>query len=108
MTYAVWLALVAVVSLYPLKGPKGPPYADKLFHMVLYAITAALFFSYFIRRYSFRKALVWAVGLSGTYGFAMEALQPLAGRDFSPLDGLSNLLGAALAALYIGHRRGWR
>jgi VanZ family protein len=108
ITVVVWLFFVAVISLYPAGDASRFPHADKALHLVLYALTTALVFSYLIKKTSFRKALVLSAVLPACYGIALELVQQYTGRSMSFWDGAVNTLGAAGAAVFIGMKRRWR
>ena len=100
--FALWLTMVFIISVYPFNNTgMRIEYADKLVHMVLYAITCALFWTAFRGRTG-RWALPLAVLFATAYGLLMEIAQDITGRrTFSLMDGLANFTGAALAALFI-------
>ncbi|GAB4388811.1 MAG: hypothetical protein Kow0025_10340 [Thermodesulfovibrionales bacterium] len=109
-TLVVWLAMVFVLSIYPLGESRFDfSHSDKVFHFVLYSITCALIFailnasrSPFLRRH----ALLAAVVLASVYGLAMETAQVFtARREFSLLDEAANIMGALAAAAFIGVQR---
>jgi VanZ family protein len=108
MILIVWMLLLTAVSLYPFKGGPSVPGADKVLHAGLYAVTAMLFFSYLIKKFSFRRAIILSLILPVIYGMLMEVAQTYTGREFSFWDGAANTVGAAAGVLFIGFKRRWR
>jgi len=108
MILLVWMLLLTALSLYPVEGGPNVPGADKLVHAVLYAVTSMLFFSFFIRKFSFRRSLLFAMLVPALYGILLEIVQAQVGREASFWDGMANTVGAAAGALFIGFKRRWR
>ena len=113
-TIALWLLIVFVLSVIPVESGPKTPYADKLLHFLLYAITCALFFSVFIRGRTFKRAIVLSVLLSAGYGLLMETIQHFLyarsalgapTRSFSVLDIAVNALGSLATAGYLAVKR---
>lgn len=109
----IWLIMVAFLSLYPFESSGGLdfPWADKLFHFVLYAVTGALFLVTFEREgrpFIRRNALVAAVVAAAAYGLIMEYAQGYTvARHFEWADAGVNAAGAfaAVAYIYVLRRR---
>ncbi len=106
MIVIVWLFFVAAFSFIPFKT--RVPHADKLVHFILYAITGLLFFTYLIKKTSFKNALALSIILPVAYGVIIEVAQRYTGRTPSFADALANAAGAAAAGLFIGMKRKWR
>lgn len=114
-TLLLWLIMVAVVSLMPISDSTPDiPYADTVFHAIMYAITAALIFNVMVTEASSGMkavlarmggvAAVWlAVALASSYGLLMEGAQDTftAARQFSPGDAAANAAGASAWAVYV-------
>ena len=75
-TIIIWLAVVFVVSVYPEKRAIAIPYAENVFHFIIYAITCALFFTVIEKPLKGRLAvtLVLSAVLASCYGLAMEVV----------------------------------
>jgi VanZ family protein len=100
-TVVIWLAMVFVLSVYPFNSGVSFPYADKIVHFIIYAVTCALFFSV-LRLRDAKKRLMVSFALSSAYGILMETAQVfIQTRGFSLLDVFANMLGAASAAVFI-------
>jgi len=108
MIIVLWMLLLTALSLYPMKGGPEVPGADKLVHFFLYAVTSMLFFSFFIKKMAFRRALLLSMLVPAIYGILLEFAQAYTGREASFLDGAANTVGAAAGALFIGYKRRWR
>lgn len=114
-TLLLWLFMVAVVSLMPISDSAPDiPYADTVFHAILYAITAALIFNVMVTEAgSGMKAVlarmggpatVWlAAALASSYGLLMEGAQDTftPARQFSLGDAAANVMGASAWAVYV-------
>lgn len=99
--------LVGVLLLIPLPAPPpgfGPPEPDKLAHLVLFGILAALW------SVAIRPARFVAVGLAVTfYGGLLELLQGLTSyRDCDLRDFAADALGAAIAVGLLGALGAWQ
>lgn len=105
-TVALWLVIVFMLSVYPIKTAPLLPHADKLMHFIIYAITCALLFSTLVAKMSFRRAIALSVLLSAGYGLLLEAIQGITGaRSFSLMDEAANIAGAISAGVYIAIKR---
>lgn len=104
-----WLLIVLVLSVYPFGSTGAPEFTDKVLHFIIYAITAALFFTVFRDRWPLLTALYASAALAAGYGLLMEVLQIFVdGRGFSVGDIIANALGATLAGAFIFiKRRAW-
>lgn len=99
---AVWLALLAVVtlgSLMPKMNPPGDQFGvDKLLHALFFLLLAALPLYGIPDR---KTALLLALSVA-PYGYLLEFMQRMVpGREFSAHDLIANNLGA-LAGLFLG------
>ncbi len=98
---AAWMAVVAGVSLAPVRGPEVEivPGADKWAHAVFYAVLGWLG-ARAARRSGAPPMAAWAIALSMAtlYGAGMEWLQGRVGREASLADGVANMVGAAIGA----------
>lgn len=109
ITLIIWLGMVTVISLMPLRTSVQIEHADLLLHFIIYALTSPLFFvvlkdstSGFIKR----NVLMLSVLAAAGFGLLMEVLQGMVGyRDFSLLDAAANTLGALGGAAYVKFRR---
>jgi len=105
-TILLWLAMVLILSVYPVQTEVPAAHADKLLHAIIYAITTLLFYSTLKGR---PYALLLSVLLAAGYGFLMEVIQGFTPhRGFSIYDALANLAGASAAALYLRSGRSSR
>lgn len=101
-TIIIWLAMVFILSVYPSLVASSLPYADKVVHFIIYAITCWLFFSILRKRKPFSKAIIASILLSAGYGLLMEVVQIFVPtREFSAFDFVANTLGAISAGVFI-------
>ncbi|AEC02648.1 VanZ family protein [Parasphaerochaeta coccoides] len=99
---------IAVLSLLPARVVSIPlslfPHADKVSHMVAYALLAAFSNCAVFSSGNFavgrrRRWLVLAVTAAyGLYGLGIEVLQFFSGRSFSLFDAAANFVGAFIGA----------
>lgn len=105
-TLAVWLVMLAIISLMPGAESQDTlfPGADKVAHVVLYAITCTLF-AVVLREHksTSRRFLDLAIVFSVAYGYLMEIAQGTltTTRMFSHADAAANAVGAILGGLYV-------
>jgi VanZ family protein len=104
-TLLVWLLMVFALSVMPVRMPHPHiAHADKVLHLIIYAVTAALIHVLLLGRQGFfgRWAAPLAVVLATGYGVLMEIAQVrLASRDMSIEDMAANTVGAAVGAVFV-------
>ena len=97
--FVLWLAVLVAItadSLVP-KPIVGAVGSDKLLHFAAYAVLSGLTWPAF-GIWGGRRMLVAALVLVA-FGFGIEFLQPLVGRQFSLADEAANILGVFLGIL---------
>lgn len=104
-TLFVWLLMVFALSVLPIRTPSPDfPHADKVFHLIIYAVTATLIHVLLLERRGIlgRWAAPLAVVLATGYGVLMEMAQlRIASRDMSIEDMAANTVGAAVGAVIV-------
>jgi VanZ family protein len=96
----LWLLIILLFSVIPVKGPQTGLPIDKIIHFVFYGIAAMLFFRVFRSKISLTKSAVLSMSLASIYGLLMELLQyTLPWREFSLLDEVANIIGALLFSI---------
>lgn len=92
----VWLAVVSVLFVMP-RGAVDPPvyWSDKLFHVVVYAVTSVLFYTVLRSRTGAAVAAGISFVLAMAYGLAVEVAQGALGTGvFSGWDLGADAVGA--------------
>ena len=92
--WLITLFFLSIVDTPSIKiGPEVP--IDKIFHFVLYGVTAILFFSVLKRRLKVKSGIIFSILLSSFYGFMFEIVQSFVSyRCFELSDILANTAGA--------------
>lgn len=117
-----WATVVAVLLLVPTGGEQPPawpwldllrPFADKAVHFGLFAVLGWLLVRGEAqgrgRRtgHALRRLWIAAAALATSWGLLLEVAQAFVPyRSFEALDGLADLLGAAVGAWWAGRRSG--
>ncbi|NWF52173.1 MAG: VanZ family protein [Nitrospirae bacterium] len=98
----LWLLLILFFSVVPVQGLQTGHPTDKIAHFIIYGLTALLFFRFLRRGMSLIMTTFLSILFSSLYGFLIELIQhTLPWREFSLLDGASNLSGAIVfSAIY--------
>jgi VanZ family protein len=99
----LWLFIVLVLSVMPVKGLEGRYPTDKVAHFVMYGITSIVFLRNFRSKPSIIKSGILSIILASSVGFAMEIIQSvIPWREFSLADELANVSGAVFfTILYV-------
>ena len=103
ISMVLWLFIVLLLSVLPIKGVEGRYPTDKVIHFVMYGITAIVFLRNLRSKASIVKSGILSVILASLVGFAMEIIQSaLPWREFSFSDELANVSGAVFfTVLYV-------
>jgi VanZ family protein len=103
ISIVLWLFIVLLLSVMPVKGLEGGYPTDKVAHFIMYGITAIVFLRNLRSKASIIRLGVLSIILASLVGFAMEVIQSaLPWRKFSLADELANVSGAVfLTILYV-------
>jgi VanZ family protein len=97
----LWLFIVVILSVMPVKGVEGRYPTDKVIHFVMYGITAIVFLRNLRPKASIIKSGILSIILASLVGFAMEVIQSaIPWREFSLADELANISGAVFFTIF--------
>jgi VanZ family protein len=102
----IWMAIIAFLSLIhsgslPSNNWFSRIHADKIAHIILYAILSLLLLYAFSKNFGLdSKVFIYAIIISGLFGIFIEMIQSVMnfGRSFELLDILANITGAFVGA----------
>ena len=99
----LWLFIVLLLSVMPVKGLEGGYPTDKVAHFIMYGITAIVFLRNLRSKASIIRSGILSIILASLVGFAMEVIQSaIPWRKFSLADELANVSGAVFfTILYV-------
>jgi VanZ family protein len=99
----LWLFIVVILSVMPVKGIETEYPTDKVAHFIMYGITAIVFLRNLRSKPSIIKSGILSIILASSVGFAMEIIQSvIPWREFSLADELANISGAVFfTILYV-------
>jgi VanZ family protein len=106
MPLVMWLAAIFALSIYPSERPDPIiPNADKLLHVIIYAITSLLIYTYLSKSDSAavrERAITLSIIIASVYGLFMEIAQSqMSTRVFSLEDEVANVLGAIAGMVFL-------
>ena len=105
MALVVYLAILFIVSVIPVSGPKTTLPVDKAEHFAAYGLAAVLFVRYFSKRH-YRYVFWYAVLAASAYGLLLEGVQDFVPyRKFSLADAGANMAGALIIGAAYALRR---
>jgi VanZ family protein len=99
----LWLFIVVILSVMPVKGIETGYPTDKIVHFIMYGITSIVFLRNLRSKPSIIKSGILSIILASAVGFAMEIIQSvIPWREFSLADELANISGAVFfTAFYV-------
>jgi VanZ family protein len=97
----LWLFIVLLLSVIPVKGLEGGYPTDKVAHFIMYGITAIVFLRNLRPKASIIKSGILSIILASLVGFAMEVIQSaIPWREFSLADESANVSGAVFFTIF--------
>ena len=97
----LWLFIVLVLSLMPVRGIETGYPTDKVVHFIMYGITAIVFLRNMRSKASIIKSGILSIILASSVGFVMEIIQSaIPWREFSLADELANISGAVFFTVF--------
>mgnify|MGYP003931068749 CR=1 FL=1 len=100
MGFILWLSLITLLCLLPIKSTAPQTQLDKIGHLVVFLFLVLLAF-YHPRRGLILGALLFLFGAN--YGFLIELVQKkIPGRDFDQLDFIMDLSGLGIGMIILG------